>query len=105
LKILDAAPEGEFLFPGERGTKPVGRTAISDLCEHLGYKGKLTRHGFRTTLRVWGSEQTNHSPEVLEMALAHSVGTAVERVYNRTDMLERRKAVMNDWAAFCNSAA
>jgi len=44
-----------------------------------------------------------HPYEMVEMALAHSVGTAVERAYNRTDMVEKRRALMEDWAGFALS--
>jgi integrase len=103
LAIIDTAPEGEYLFPGRFG-KCLGETAVRDLIEFLGYKGKVTKHGFRTTLRVWGSEKTDHSREVLEMALAHSVGSAVEQAYRRTDQLQKRFALAEDWEKFCNSA-
>ena len=51
----------------------------------------LTVHGFRSTFRDWISEKTEHSPEVAEMALAHTIGNKVEQAYRRGNLLERRK--------------
>lgn len=57
-------------------------------------------HGFRSTFRDWAAEQTSYPSEMAEMALAHRVGSAVEQAYRRTDMLERRRNMMDDWAKF-----
>lgn len=58
-------------------------------------------HGFRSTFRVWAGEQTAHPRELVEAALAHVLKDKVEAAYARTDLLERRRALMKDWAAFC----
>ena len=56
-------------------------------------------HGFRTTFRSWGADQ-GVDRELAEHALSHQVGSAVERAYQRSDLLERRRAVMQAWADF-----
>lgn len=61
----------------------------------------ITVHGFRSTFRDWAAEQTNHPREIAEAALAHVVGDKTEAAYQRGDLLERRRRLMNDWAAFC----
>ncbi len=58
-------------------------------------------HGFRSTFRDWCSERTNYSREAAEMALAHSIGNKVEAAYRRGDLLDKRRQMMDDWAAFC----
>jgi integrase len=63
----------------------------------------ITTHGFRSAFRDWVSEETNHSPEVAEMALAHAITNKVEAAYRRGKLLEKRKLLMNDWANFCFS--
>jgi integrase len=63
-----------------------------------------TVHGFRSTFRDWVSEETNHSPEVAEMALAHSIGNKVEAAYRRKDLLERRRLLMEDWLNFATKS-
>ena len=59
-------------------------------------------HGFRSTFRDWTAEK-GYDRDMSEMALAHHVGTAVERAYRRTDMIERRRLLMQDWANYCKS--
>ncbi|MFB8831801.1 tyrosine-type recombinase/integrase [Azotobacter sp. CWF10] len=57
-------------------------------------------HGFRSTFRTWAAEQTNHPREVCEMALAHTLESKVEAAYNRGDLLDKRRALMEEWSAF-----
>ena len=59
-----------------------------------------TVHGFRTSFWVWAAEQTDIPCEVCEMALAHSVGNAVEQAYSRCDLLEKRVAIIQLWGDF-----
>ena len=65
----------------------------------------MTAHGFRSTFRDWASETTAYPAEVVEMALAHSIGDKVEAAYRRGDLMEKRKRLMGDWAAFCAGPA
>jgi integrase len=64
----------------------------------------VTVHGFRSTFRDWVSEETDHSPEVAEKALAHTIRNQVEAAYRRGDLFERRGKLMADWERFCGSA-
>jgi integrase len=59
-----------------------------------------TAHGFRSTFRDWTAEATATPREVAEQALAHSVGSAVERAYARSDLFEKRRALMAAWADY-----
>ena len=63
--------------------------------------GDYTVHGFRSSFRDWVGEKTNFPREVAEAALAHSVGNEVELAYRRGDALEKRRKLMDDWAAHC----
>jgi len=56
-------------------------------------------HGLRSTFRQWAAER-GFDRDMAEMALAHDVGSAVERAYQRSDMLERRRAMMAGWGLF-----
>jgi integrase len=103
LAIIDAAPQGEYLFPGPR-RKPLSEMAVRLLFDRLGIRGKITRHGFRSSFRDWGAETTEYPNELLEMALAHTVGNKVEAAYRRGDQLQKRHALMADWERFCNSS-
>jgi integrase len=60
----------------------------------------FTVHGFRSSFRDWAAECTNYSREICEMALAHTVSNKVEAAYRRTDFFDRRRALMDEWAAY-----
>jgi integrase len=99
LAILTELPSsGDFVFPGVRGG-PMHRSAMWLVLGDL--RPDVTVHGFRSTFRTWAEERTNYSREVAEQALAHSIGTAVERAYRRTDLFEKRRRLMDEWASFC----
>lgn len=57
-------------------------------------------HGLRSSFRDWAAERTAYPREMAEMALAHNVGSEVERAYRRGDMVEKRREMMEDWACF-----
>ena len=57
-------------------------------------------HGFRSSFRDWAAEQTDHPREVIEAALAHVIQNKVEAAYARSDVFERRRRLMDDWAAY-----
>ena len=61
----------------------------------------LTVHGFRSTFRDWAAERTTVAPEVAEAALAHTVANKVEAAYRRSDLFEKRRALMREWGRFC----
>ena len=64
---------------------------------------KFTVHGFRTTFRVWAAETGNYDQNMVEFALAHKLPTRSQAAYFRTDLFEKRKILMNDWADFVTS--
>ena len=103
LEILDEARRlgrgGSLVFPGARG-RPLGRTAIWEMLRTL--EVGAVPHGFRSSFRDWAAEETDHPREVAEAALAHKVRNQVEAAYRRTDLFERRRVLMNDWAAYLN---
>jgi len=63
-------------------------------------RGELTAHGFRSTFRDWAAETTGHPNHVVEQALAHTIPSAVEAASRRGDLFEKRKRLMNGWAAY-----
>jgi integrase len=77
--------------------------AMLELLQGMGFGEDLTVHGFRSTFKDWCSEQTGYPNEMSEMALAHTVSDKVEAAYRRGDMREKRRRLMADWAAFCES--
>jgi hypothetical protein len=65
----------------------------------------VTMHGFRSSFRDWRGEATSFPRELAEAALAHVAGDATERAYRRGDALEKRRGLMEAWAAFCEPKA
>lgn len=96
MKNLDSV----WVFPGAKEGKPMSNMAMSNVLERM-QREDITVHGFRSTFRTWAAEQTQYPKELPEMALAHKVGTEVEEAYRRTDLFERRCALMKDWAGWC----
>jgi integrase len=63
----------------------------------------VTVHGFRSSFRTWAAERTNYPREICEVALAHTVGDETEQAYQRGDLLDKRRRLMEQWSAFCRS--
>lgn len=102
LAVLDQAralDDGSGLvFPGTKAGKPLSDMTLSKLVKELGFPVDV--HGFRTSFRTWAQERTNFPREVAEAVLAHAVGDAVEQAYARSDVFEKRRKIMDAWAAF-----
>lgn len=99
LVEADSIRQNEFVFPGVRSGARMSDMALTMLLRDV--QPGITAHGFRSTFRDWAAETTSYPSEMCEMALGHTVGNAVERAYRRQDMLDRRRALMDDWAAYC----
>ena len=91
-------PKQRYVFPGARPQKPLSNMALAMTLRRLG-AGQYTVHGFRSSFRDWAADRGVEF-EVAEQCLAHAVGSSVTRAYLRTTMIERRRKVMADWAAF-----
>src|SRR5262249_48870909 len=101
MAVLEAMPRmSDFVFPGMRDGRPVGARTIQDLVRQLG-AGEITTHGFRSSFRDWAAERTTFAREVAEMALAHAIPDAVEAAYRRGDLFDKRRKLMDAWAAHC----
>ena len=78
--------------------------AFSQLMRGMRERGELTLeavpHGFRSTFRDWAAEQTAYPDEIRKAASGHTVGDSVKEAYQRTDLLEKRRNLMNEWAKF-----
>jgi len=92
------------VFMGARTGARLGNMAMPDVLEQMG-RSDVTVHGFRSTFRDWAAEATAYPNHVVEQALAHTIGNAVEAAYRRGDLFEKRRQLMNDWAQFCGRPA
>jgi integrase len=88
-----------FIGPYKAG---LSNMAMAATLQRMG-RDDITVHGFRSTFRTWAGERTAHPVHVIEQALAHSIGTAVERAYARGDLFTKRARLMADWARHCMS--
>lgn len=105
MKALRQLAEGQdsvdaFVFLGAKRGQPLSNMAFLMLLRRM-ERNDLTAHGFRSTFRDWAAERTGFPAEVAEMALAHTVGDKVEAAYRRGDLFEKRRRLMEAWAAFC----
>jgi integrase len=91
-----------FVFPGAKQGKPISNMAMLMVLRRM-KRNDLTVHGFRSTFRDWAAECTDYPSEMAELSLAHTVGTAVENAYRRSDLFERRRQLMQDWATWCST--
>ena len=106
IEVLIQAKEmtgsGELVFCHPTTGKPFSDAVFTSLI-HKGLGLPYTMHGFRSSFRDWGGEKTNHARELLEVSLAHMKGDATEKAYWRGDVIERRFALMQDWANFATT--
>lgn len=100
LKDMQAIKHSAYVFPGARDGRPLSQMALLMLLRRMGY-GDITAHGFRSAFRDWAAERTTFPREVAEMALAHTIPDAVEAAYRRGDLFEKRRKLMDAWAAYC----
>jgi integrase len=106
IKLLQALPrmaDTNKVFPSAKG-KALTDMALSQLMRGMRERGELTSkavpHGFRSTFRDWAADQTNYPDEIRKAASGHAVGDAVKEAYQRSDLLEKRRKLMTEWAEF-----
>ena len=102
LEPLAELRDGDLVFPGQRQGRPLSVMAMEMILRRM--EVAVTVHGFRSSFRDWAGEETDFAREIAEAALAHVVGDATERAYRRGDALERRRKLMEAWAAYCEAA-
>lgn len=108
---LQALRQSDYVFPGRTPGKPMSVITPISVIQRMNESGgdwvdpvqnrPVVPHGFRASFRTWAEEASRFPTPVIEEAMGHVVGTAVERAYRRTDILEQRRALMDDWARHC----
>ena len=104
LSIVQSLPRivgNEHLFTGSRSGKPISDVVFKKLMERMGVKG-ITTHGFRSTFRDWAAEHTSFPREVIEAALAHQLKDKAEAAYFRSNLLDKRRELMEKWSDYIN---
>jgi len=94
----------EFIFPGMKAGRGLSDMALLMLLGRMG-RGDVTAHGFRATFKTWATERTNFPRELVEAALADVLEDKTEAAYQRGDMLEKRRRLMDAWAEFVRKPA
>ena len=94
--------DAPLVFPGRDVTKPLSDMSLTAITRRM--KLDAVPHGFRSTFRDWAAEKTNYPNEVVEMALAHAIGSGTEAAYRRGDLFDKRRHLMTDWGAFLDTA-
>ena len=102
LKSMPRFEGNDFVFQG-RGNKPLSDMAMTLQMRRM--KVVAVPHGFRSTFVDWAAECSSYAPELREMALAHTLGDKTQAAYQRGDLFERRRALMNDWAKFIEAGS
>ena len=112
VREMEKARHSQFVFPSSGGAQPLSNMAMLTLLKRMNSGARkwldkdgraITAHGFRATFRTWAEEVATMPHAVIEQAMGHQVGGKVERAYRRTDILEKRRKLMDAWAAFCST--
>ena len=106
VAILDRAAQyrdaSGLVFPGPRSL-PIAANTVSKLLRET--KVAAVPHGFRSSFRDWAAELSDAPREVCELALAHVNSDRVEAAYRRTDLFEKRRTLMQEWADYLTQVA
>ena len=103
LDILDLANKQHnypYIFHGNDPEKHLSNNSMGKFVRDHFPKRKFTVHGFRSTFRDWAAEQTAYPDEIRKAASGHTVGDSVKEAYQRSDLLEKRRNLMNEWSNF-----
>lgn len=104
-KQREMAGESPFIFPGVRNPKKrhMHRDSLSKILRESGLRGVTVTHGFRATLRTIAREKFRVDADVLEAQLAHAKKDEIQAAYDRTQFLEERHKLVQDWADYLES--
>lgn len=98
------ALRSEYVFEGQKRHRPLSNMSMLMLLRRMDVEG-VTVHGFRSAFRDWAAEESTAPREIAEMSLGHKVGSDVERAYARSDLLAKRRQLMNSWSNFVSGGA
>jgi len=93
----------EYVFPGQRAGRPLSGASMNAVMKKMNV-GQYVPHGFRSSFRDWCEEQSTSTYGVIERALAHTIPNKTERAYNRGDLFDKRRDLMNAWNGYVNTA-
>jgi len=100
LRTVMRSHNAPFIFHGRNPEKPLSNMGMLSLIKKQLNSYDTTVHGLRSTFRTWAGEKTNYSPGVIEFALAHQLDEKIEGAYLRSELVEPRRPLMQDWADY-----
>ena len=106
VELLESLPRlNEYVFAGNRSGRPLSGMALLMVMRKMGYvkDGKYPAyvpHGFRSSFRDWGEEESSFPHGEIERALAHTIKNETERAYNRSDLFDKRRLLMESWGKY-----
>ncbi len=103
-ELKQLAGNSRYVFPGRNRDKPISNNTMLFALYRLGYKGKMTGHGFRAVASTILNE-TGFNPDVIERQLAHCERNKIRGAYNRAEYLSERKRMMQHWADYLDAIA
>ena len=106
IEVLRGLPRedgSDFVFPSpvKPGAPISASLAMLRVLRRI--RSDVSVHGFRSTFSTWAHETTAYANHAIELSLAHTVGNAVERAYQRSDLFNKRRKLMDDWARYCTN--
>jgi integrase len=114
IRELECARRSSYIFPSIGAGLPLSNMAMLTLLKRMNSGARkwldedgrlITAHGFRATFRTWAEEIATVPHAVVEQAMGHQVGGKVERAYRRTDLIQKRRELMTQWARHCEGEA
>jgi integrase len=99
----DYSASAQYVFTSRRTRLPIQEKAMREVLKWM--RESVTVHGFRSTFRTWAQEETSFDFYAVEKCLSHGVGSAVAQAYLRGSAIDKRRVIMDAWAAFCTSEA
>lgn len=104
LRALEKDRVSKFVFPGQKTDRPLSGMAMEMVLRRMKVDN-ATVHGFRSSFRDWAGNETPFPRDLAETALSHAIGDKAEQAYRRGDALEKRRALMEAWANYCEPSA
>ena len=101
LRVLPRLESSELIFPGRIAGKPISDMTMTKVMRDM--RVDAVPHGFRASFSTWCASSTSYPSEVREMALAHAIGDETVGAYQRSDLFDKRRNLMSDWAKFINT--
>ena len=95
-----------LIFPSSvKPGQPMSDMTLTQVLRKTGLAERATVHGFRSAFRDWAAECTSAPHAVMELCLAHAVGSSVEQAYARSDLIDKRRVLMDQWATYLSAEA